>query len=142
MIGDDKLSTDLAPIADKINSTYSNLKLDRKYNDINDVSNGKLEMIKHFFENYKKYQDGAVRQAYRSKTMFSFDKMKELIDSLYVSEEAVIDWRAYLRRFNGMASKVFTKKTRRKPNKRFYGNPALKIKQRKNCLFRKNISNY
>ena len=36
MIGDDKLSTDLAPIADKINSTYSNLKLDRKYNDIND----------------------------------------------------------------------------------------------------------
>lgn len=61
-------------------------------------------------------------------------ELKELIDSLYVSEEAVIDWRAYLRRFNGMASKVFTKKTRRKPNKRFYGNPALKIKQRKNTL--------
>jgi hypothetical protein len=36
MIGDDKLSTDLAPIADKVNSTYSNMKLDRKYNDIND----------------------------------------------------------------------------------------------------------
>jgi predicted metal-dependent peptidase len=61
-------------------------------------------------------------------------ELKELIDSLYVSEEAVIDWRAYLRRFNGMASKVYTKKTRRKPNKRFYGNPALKIKQRKNTL--------
>ena len=61
-------------------------------------------------------------------------ELKELIDSLYVSEEPVIDWRAYLRRFNGMASKVFTKKTRRKPNKRFYGNPALKIKQRKNTL--------
>jgi len=61
-------------------------------------------------------------------------ELKELIDSLYLSEEAVIDWRAYLRRFNGMASKVFTKKTRRKPNKRFYGNPALKIKQKKNTL--------
>jgi predicted metal-dependent peptidase len=61
-------------------------------------------------------------------------ELKELIDGLYVSEEAVIDWRAYLRRFNGMASKVFTKKTRRKPNKRFYGNPALKIKQKKNTL--------
>ena len=61
-------------------------------------------------------------------------ELKELIDSLYVSEEPVIDWRAYLRRFNGMASKVYTKKTRRKPNKRFYGNPALKIKQRKNTL--------
>jgi predicted metal-dependent peptidase len=51
-----------------------------------------------------------------------------------VSEEAVIDWRSYLRRFNGMASKVYTKKTRRKPNKRFFGNPALKIKQKKNTL--------
>lgn len=61
-------------------------------------------------------------------------ELKELIDSLYVSEEPVIDWRAYLRRFNGMASKVYTKKTRRKPNKRFYGNPALKIKQKKNTL--------
>jgi predicted metal-dependent peptidase len=61
-------------------------------------------------------------------------ELKELIDSLYLSEEAVIDWRAYLRRFNGMASKVYTKKTRRKPNKRFYGNPALKIKQKKNTL--------
>ena len=61
-------------------------------------------------------------------------ELKELIDSLYISEEAVIDWRAYLRRFNGMASKVYTKKTRRKPNKRFYGNPALKIKQKKNTL--------
>jgi predicted metal-dependent peptidase len=61
-------------------------------------------------------------------------ELKELIDSLYVSEEPVIDWRSYLRRFNGMASKVFTKKTRRKPNKRFYGNPALKIKQKKNTL--------
>jgi predicted metal-dependent peptidase len=61
-------------------------------------------------------------------------ELKELIDSLYVTEEPVIDWRAYLRRFNGMASKVFTKKTRRKPNKRFFGNPALKIKQKKNTL--------
>lgn len=61
-------------------------------------------------------------------------ELKELIEGLYVSEEPVLDWRAYLRRFNGMASKVYTKKTRRKPNKRFYGNPALKIKQKKNTL--------
>jgi predicted metal-dependent peptidase len=61
-------------------------------------------------------------------------ELKELIDSLYISEEPVLDWKAYLRRFNGMASKIYTKKTRRKPNKRFYGNPALKIKQKKNTL--------
>lgn len=37
VIGDDKLSTDLAPITDNINKTYAgNMKLDRKYNDPND----------------------------------------------------------------------------------------------------------
>jgi hypothetical protein len=36
IIGDDKLSSDLAVITDKINNTYSKMKLDRKYNDPND----------------------------------------------------------------------------------------------------------
>jgi len=40
--------------------------------------------LKDVFENYKKYQDGSNRQAYRSKTMFSFEKMKELIDSYLI----------------------------------------------------------
>jgi len=37
--------------------------------------------LKDVFENYKKYQEGANRQAYRSKTLFSFEKMKETIDA-------------------------------------------------------------
>ena len=36
IIGDDKLSTDLATITDKVNGTYMKMKLDRKYNDPND----------------------------------------------------------------------------------------------------------
>lgn len=36
IIGDDKLSTDLAPITDQVNNTYLKMKLDRKYNDPND----------------------------------------------------------------------------------------------------------
>jgi hypothetical protein len=36
VIGDDKLSTDLTPITDMINTKYAKLKLDRKYNDPND----------------------------------------------------------------------------------------------------------
>ena len=36
IIGDDKLSTDLAVITDQVNGTYSKMKLDRKYNDPND----------------------------------------------------------------------------------------------------------
>jgi hypothetical protein len=36
IIGDDKLSTDLTPITEQVNKTYSKMKLDRKYNDPND----------------------------------------------------------------------------------------------------------
>ena len=61
-------------------------------------------------------------------------EMQDYIDSLFEIVEPVIDWKSYLRRFNSMSTMVYTKKTRRKPNKRFYGNPALKIKQRKNTL--------
>lgn len=36
IIGDNKLSSDLTPITESMNSTYTKLKLDRKYNDPND----------------------------------------------------------------------------------------------------------
>ncbi|MFZ9388598.1 MAG: M28 family peptidase [Chitinophagaceae bacterium] len=36
IIGDDKLSSDLAPITEQVNNTYMKMKLDRKYNDPND----------------------------------------------------------------------------------------------------------
>jgi hypothetical protein len=38
--------------------------------------------MKDVFENYRKYADGAKRQAYRSRTEFSYDKMKERLDTL------------------------------------------------------------
>ena len=38
--------------------------------------------LKDVFENYKKYTDGAKRQAYKSKTEFSWDKMKEKVGQI------------------------------------------------------------
>jgi predicted metal-dependent peptidase len=60
--------------------------------------------------------------------------MKDYIDSLFEIVEPVIDWKSYLRRFNSMSTMVYTKKTRRKPNRRFNTGPALKIKQKKRTL--------
>jgi hypothetical protein len=40
-------------------------------------------VIKDIFEDYKKYIDGAKRQAHRSKTEFSWDKMKNKVDELF-----------------------------------------------------------
>jgi len=39
--------------------------------------------LKDVFENYKKYTDGAKRQAYKCKTEFSWDRMKEKVDQLF-----------------------------------------------------------
>ena len=61
-------------------------------------------------------------------------EMASYIDSLFEIVEPVLDWKSYLRRFNSMSSIVYTKKTRRKPNRRFGVGPALKIKQKKRTL--------
>ena len=62
-------------------------------------------------------------------------ELESYINGLFEITEPVIDWKSYLRRFASVSPKVFTKKTRRKPNKRFYGNPALKIKQQQLMYF-------
>lgn len=61
-------------------------------------------------------------------------ELKQYIDSLNYEEPPKFDWRGYLRRFAGGSIKTFTKKTRRKPSKRFYGAPGLRIKQKKHIL--------
>lgn len=44
------------------------------------------------------------------------------------------NWKAYIRRFTGISTKIFTRKIRRKENKRYSDNPGLKIKMRQNML--------
>jgi len=60
-------------------------------------------------------------------------EVQSLLKSLE-KEPAKFDWRGYLRRFSGGSQRVYTKKLRRKPNKRFDENPGLKIKQRRHML--------
>jgi len=55
-------------------------------------------------------------------------ELADLIKRLRHTEPAKFDWRGYLRRFVGNSSIIFTKKLRRKYNKRYSGNPGLKIK--------------
>jgi predicted metal-dependent peptidase len=59
------------------------------------------------------------------------------IEGVIIIEEIVaakFDWRGYIRRFTGISTKVFTKKIRRKENKRFDANPGLKIKMKQHML--------
>jgi predicted metal-dependent peptidase len=61
-------------------------------------------------------------------------ELKNILDRLNVKEPPKFDWKGYLRRFTGGSQKVYTKKLRRKFNKRFEDNPGLKIKQRRHIL--------
>jgi predicted metal-dependent peptidase len=59
------------------------------------------------------------------------------IEGVIVIEQIVppkFDWRGYIRRFTGVSTKVFTKKIRRKENRRYEENPGLKIKMRQHML--------
>jgi predicted metal-dependent peptidase len=59
------------------------------------------------------------------------------IEGLIIVEEIVkpkFDWRGFIRRFTGVSTKVFTKKIRRKENRRFEANPGLKVKMKQHML--------
>jgi len=59
------------------------------------------------------------------------------IEGLIIIEEIIapkFDWRGFIRRFTGVSTRVFTKKIRRKENRRFDANPGLKVKMRQHML--------
>ena len=59
------------------------------------------------------------------------------IEDVIIIEEVTkqkFNWRNYIRRFTGVSTKVFTKKIRRKENRRFSDNPGLKVKMKQHML--------
>ena len=61
-------------------------------------------------------------------------ELAEIIERLFKVEPPKFNWKQYLKRFINNASKIYTKKLRRKYNKRYAGNPGLKIKHRNHVL--------
>jgi len=61
-------------------------------------------------------------------------ELADLIKRLTTIEPSSFDWKGYLRRFIGNSTISYTKKLRRKYNKRYSDNPGLKIKFKNNIL--------
>ena len=61
-------------------------------------------------------------------------ELADLIKRLTTIEPPKFDWKGYLRRFVGNSTVSYTKKLRRKYNKRYSDNPGLKIKFKNNIL--------
>lgn len=67
-------------------------------------------------------------------------ELKAKIDELFAVKEAVFNWKAYLRRKIGNSQEIYTKKSRRKPSKRFVDAAGIKVKQKHHILFAKDTS--
>tara|TARA_R110000822_G_scaffold87327_1_gene202942 strand:- start:576 stop:1739 length:1164 start_codon:yes stop_codon:yes gene_type:complete len=61
-------------------------------------------------------------------------ELSGLIERLRHIEPASFDWKGYLKRFVGNSTITYTKKLRRKFNKRYSASPGLKIKFKNNIL--------
>ena len=61
-------------------------------------------------------------------------ELAEIIERLFTLEPPKFNWKQYLKRFINNSSTVYTKKLRRKNNKRYSGNPGLKIKHKNHVL--------
>ncbi len=59
----------------------------------------------------------------------------EILKRLTHLEPPKFDWKGYIRRFVGRSTKTYTKKSKRKYNKRLPENPGLKLRRQKHILF-------
>ena len=61
-------------------------------------------------------------------------ELAEIIEKLFTINPPKFNWKSFLKRYVNNASKIYTKKLRRKNNKRYAGNPGLKIKHKNHVL--------
>ena len=100
------------------------------WKEFSDLSEAEQKLIKKQIDHQLKEVNEAVK--HKGNTP---GELQEIINGLYEDPEPPkFDWRGYLRRFVANSSIVYTKKSRRKYNKRYAGNPGLKIKMRNHVL--------
>ena len=102
--------------------------------DESDGDSGNSEAKKKLISNQTKHIVNETAQAIQKSRGTIPSEIAEILDKINLMEEPRFDWRGYLRRFAGGSQKTYTKKLRRKFNKRYEDNPGLKIKTKKHVL--------
>ena len=100
------------------------------WEDFNDLSEADKKLVQKQIEHQLK--ESAEQTLKRHGTVPG--ELADTIGRLTHVEPAKFDWKGYLRRFVGNSSVVYTKKLRRKYNKRYAANPGLKIKFKNHIL--------
>lgn len=101
------------------------------WTDFEDLDEAEKKLIEKQIQHQLKDAAIEIRKKNRGTTP---GELSEILDNLFKVEEPKFDWRGYLRRFVGNSNVVYTKKLRRKFNKRYVENPGLKIKRRNHVL--------
>ena len=94
------------------------------WKDFDELSEADKKLVQKQIEHQLKETTDVIRK--RQGTVPG--ELAEIINKLMTVEPPSFNWKAYLRRFVGNSSISYTKKLRRKYNKRYTANPGLKIK--------------
>jgi predicted metal-dependent peptidase len=125
------------------NGTCSNEPMDKL---LDDIANGDVpdhstwEEFDDLSEAEKKLIDKQIQKVLsdaKEQTIKKRGNIPGEIEGVITIEEIVapkFDWRGYMRRFTGISTKVFTKKIRRKENRKFPESPGLKLKMKQHML--------
>lgn len=127
----DETGTSGSPSMDKLLDAMSNGEVDdhSTWDDFENMSEAEEKLIN---KQLQKLLSDAKEQTIKKRGTVPGE-----IDGLIEIEEIVppkFDWRGYIRRFTGVSTRVFTKKIRRKENRRFSDNPGMKVKMRQHML--------
>ena len=113
---------------------------------LDDIANGDIpdhstwEEFDDLSEAEKKLIDKQIQKVLsdaKEQTVKKRGRIPGEIEGVITIEEIVapkFDWRGYMRRFTGVSTKVFTKKIRRKENRKFPESPGLKLKMKQHML--------
>jgi predicted metal-dependent peptidase len=125
------------------NGTCGNEPMDKL---LDDIENGDIpdhstwEEFDDLSEAEKKLIDKQIQKVLsdaKEQTVKKRGRIPGEIEGVITIEEIVapkFDWRGYMRRFTGVSTKVFTKKIRRKENRKFPESPGLKLKMKQHML--------
>ena len=125
------------------NGTCGNEPMDKL---LDDIANGNVpdhstwEEFDDLSEAEKKLIDKQLQKVLsdaKEQTVKKRGRIPGEIEGVITIEEIVapkFDWRGYMRRFTGVSTKVFTKKIRRKENRKFPESPGLKLKMKQHML--------
>jgi len=125
------------------NGTCGNEPMDKLLDDIengNVPDHGTWEEFDDLSEAEKKLIDKQLQKVLsdaKEQTVKKRGRIPGEIEGVITIEEIVapkFDWRGYIRRFTGISTKVFTKKIRRKENRKFPESPGLKLKMKQHML--------